>query len=69
LALSGALGGEHLIDDDSAAQPLTNDDISKSDEDDDQSLNDLYESTTQGEINLDKIMVSAAHAGKSIPIC
>ncbi len=61
-----ALGGEHLIDDDSATQPLTDDDMSESDSDkeDDQTLNDLYESATQGEIDLDEIMVSAAHAGK-----
>jgi hypothetical protein len=61
-----ALGGEHLIDDDSATQPLTDDDMSEldSDKEDDQTLNDLYESATQGEIDLDEIMVSAAHAGK-----
>jgi hypothetical protein len=67
---TNALGGEHLIDDDSAPQPLTDDDMSESDsdEDDDQTLNDLYESTTQGEIDLDEIMVSAALAGKSIGV-
>jgi hypothetical protein len=62
------LGGEILINDDSATQSLTDNDMSKSDsdkEDDDQTLNDIYKSATQGEIDLDEIMVSATHAGKS----
>jgi hypothetical protein len=48
-------------------QPLTNDDMSESESDgeDDQILNKLHESVTQGEIDLDETMVSAAHAGKS----
>jgi hypothetical protein len=62
-----ALGGEYLIDDQSATQTLTDDETSESesDQDDDQTLDDLYESVTQGEIDLDEIMVDAAHAGKS----
>jgi hypothetical protein len=62
-----ALGSEYLIDDDSATQPLTDDDdMSESDsnEDDDRTLDDLYESVSKGEIDLERLMVSAAHAGK-----
>ena len=64
---TNALGGKYLIDDDSATQPLTENDTSESDsdEDEDQALEYLYESITQGVIYLDIIMVSAAHAGKS----
>jgi hypothetical protein len=56
------LGGEHLIDDCSDF----NDDVSDSDSDkeDDQTLDEIYEIVAQGEIDLNKIMVSAAHAGK-----
>jgi hypothetical protein len=51
---SDALGGEHLIDDDSATQPLTGNDMSQSDLDeaDDQILDKMHESVTQGEIDL-----------------
>jgi hypothetical protein len=60
-------GGEHLTDDDSATQPLTDNDMSDSDsdEDDDQTLDHPCESVTKGEIDLDEIMVSATHPTKS----
>ena len=35
------------------------------DEDEDQALDELYDRGTKGEIDLDTIMISAAHAGKS----
>jgi hypothetical protein len=59
-----ALGGECLIDD-TQTQPWTNMSESDSDEEDDQTLDNLYESATEGEIDLDKTMASAAHVGKS----
>ena len=67
-----ALGGEYLVetvDDDSATQPSTEDDTSQStsdeeDEDEDQTLDNLYDEVKRGEIDLDEIMVSAAHANK-----
>jgi hypothetical protein len=68
-----ALGGEYLVetvvtdDDDSAAQSLLGDNSNELDshEEDDEILDELYESVTQGEIDLDEIMVSATHTGKS----
>jgi hypothetical protein len=69
-----ALGGEYLVetvvtddDDDSAAQSLLGDNSNELDshDEDDEILDELYQSVTQGEIDLDEIMVSAAHAGKS----
>ena len=63
-----ALGVEYLIHDDSAIQTLTDDDMIESDsedKDEDQALNNLYDRATKGEIDLDAIMISAAHAGKS----
>jgi hypothetical protein len=62
-----AVGGEYLIDDDSATQPLTDNGMSASDsdEDEDQILDEMHDNVTEGEIDLDEIMVSAAHAGKS----
>jgi len=58
---------EYLLDDDTTAtDALTDDDMSQSgsDNDEDQALDDLYESATKGNIDLDAIMVSAASAGK-----
>ena len=64
---TNASGGEHLTDDDSATQPLTDDDTSDSDsdEDDDQALDQTHDSVTKGEIDLDERMISATHATKS----
>jgi hypothetical protein len=64
---TNALGGKHLTDDDSATQPLTNNDLSDldSDEDDNQTLDQLHEMVTKGEIDLDEIMITANHAMKS----
>jgi hypothetical protein len=63
---TGALESKHLIDD-AQTQSSTKDDMSESDsdEEDDQTLDDLSESITHGKIDLDKIMVSAADAGRS----
>jgi hypothetical protein len=52
-------------DDDSATQPSTCDGSEESDQDDDETLDWIYESVTKGEIDLDEIMVSSAQAGKS----
>ena len=56
-----------MIDYDSTTQPLTENDTSKSNADEEkyQALDYLYERITQGVIYIDIIMVSAAHAGKS----
>ena len=64
---TNALGGKYLIDYDSTTQPLTENDTSKSNADEEkyQALDYLYERITQGVIYIDIIMVSAAHAGKS----
>ena len=62
------LGGEYLIDDDLATHTLNHDDMSELDSDEDEDrrdLDNLDESVTQGEIDLDALMVSATHAGKS----
>ena len=61
-------GGEYLIEDDSATKTLSDNIIIESDSDDEdenQALEDLYDRVTKGEIDLDTIMVSATHAGKS----
>ena len=63
-----------MINDNSATQPLTNNDMSELDKENDQILDELYESVTQGKIVLDNIIDSANHAGKSkgvdpAPIC
>jgi hypothetical protein len=53
------LGGQYLIDDDSATQTSTDEDMIESDsedEDEDQALNDLYDRATKVEIDLDAIM-------------
>jgi hypothetical protein len=47
------------VDDDSS----TDDDTSASDSDEEEDLDELYDRATQGTIDLDEIMVSAAHAG------
>ena len=60
--------GEYLIDDDSATETSSDDNMIESDSDDkdeDQALDDLYNRATKGEIDLDTIMVSATHTGKS----
>jgi hypothetical protein len=64
---TNAMGSEYLIDDNSATQSVSEDETTESDSDqeDDQTLDDIYESVTQGEIDLDEILVSAAHAGRS----
>ncbi len=64
---TNASGGEYLTDDDSATQPLTDDNTSDSDsdEDDDQALDQTHDSVTKGEIDLDERMISATHATKS----
>jgi hypothetical protein len=48
------------VDNDSS----TDDDMSASDSDEEEDLDELYERATQGKIDLDEIMVGAAHAGK-----
>ena len=61
-------GGEYLIDDDSATETSSNDNMIELDsdkEDEDQALDDLYDRATKGKIDLDTIMVSATQAGKS----
>jgi hypothetical protein len=61
-------GGEYLIYDDSATETSSDDNMIQSDsddEDEDQALDELYKRATKGEIDLDTIMVSATHAGKS----
>jgi hypothetical protein len=66
---TNATKGEYLLDDDSATQPLTDynmsDSHSESNEGNQHDLDKLYDRVTQGEIDLDKIMTSAAHAGKT----
>jgi hypothetical protein len=58
---TNAMDGEYLVtnDDDSTVQ--TENEMS----DDQQTLDDLFESVTRGEVDLDGIMASAAHAGRS----
>jgi hypothetical protein len=61
-------GGEYLTKDDSGIETSSDDIIIKSDSDDEdenQALDDLYDRVTKGEIDLDTIMVSGTHAGKS----
>jgi hypothetical protein len=60
--------GEYLTKDDSATETLSdNNDIEldSDDKDENRALDDLYTRVTKGEIDLDTIMVSATHAGKS----
>ena len=58
---TNAMEGAYLIDDESTDDSMSGSEI----EEDVEILNGLYESVTRGEIDLDEIMVSAAHAGKS----
>jgi hypothetical protein len=57
--------GEYLVDDDEteATQAMTDND--ESEMSNEATLDELFESATQGEIDLDKIMVSATHTGRS----
>ena len=61
--------GEYLTEDDSATETSSDDngtiDSDPDDEDDDRELDDLYDKVTRGEIDLDTIMISSTHAGKS----
>ena len=55
------LGGQYLIDDDSATQTSTDDnmiELDSNDEDEDQALEELYDRATKGEIDLDTIMMA-----------
>jgi hypothetical protein len=63
---TNALNSEYLYEDDSETQPLTDDELSDGDDTENESLilDELFESVTKGEIDLDEMMVSAAHAGK-----
>mgnify|MGYP000532748194 CR=1 FL=1 len=59
-----ASSSEYLVDDDnSTAHDPTDSDTDE--EDDEQILDDLFESVTNGKIDLDEIMLSATQAGKS----
>jgi hypothetical protein len=59
-----ASGKEFLVeDDDSTTDGSTDDDTDE--EDNEKVLDDLFEQVTRGDIDLDELMVSAAHAGKS----
>jgi hypothetical protein len=61
---TNALSSEFLVDDNgSTTHDSTNSDTS--DEEDEKVLDDLYESVTNGNIDLNEIMLSAAHASKS----
>ena len=54
-------GDEYLIDDDSATQTSTDDnmiELDSNDEDEDQALEELYDRATKGEIDLDTIMMA-----------
>jgi hypothetical protein len=66
-SINALLGGKHLTDDDSATQPLTDNDLSDSDsdEDDNQTRDQPHESVTKEEIDFDEMMISATHAMKS----
>ena len=61
-------GSEYLIEDDSATETSSDDNMIESDSDDedkDQALDDLYDRATKGEIDLGTIMVSATHTWRS----
>jgi hypothetical protein len=60
---TNASGSEFLVDNDSTTHDPTNSDTNE--EDDKQALDDLFESIIKGNIDLDEVMLSAAHAGKS----
>jgi hypothetical protein len=59
---TNATSSEFLVDDDDSA---TEDPTDSESEDDEQVLDDLFDRVTKGDLDLDEIMVSAAHAGKS----
>jgi hypothetical protein len=61
---TNATSGDYLVEDDEtqATEPSTDDDTSTGSED---LLDELYEESLQGEIDLDEIMISAAHAGQT----
>jgi hypothetical protein len=63
-----APGNEYLIDDyeDNATNPSTDvsDDEESEEENDDRLLDEIYEGSVRGEIDLDEHLVSAAHAGR-----
>ncbi len=61
---TNASRGEYLVETVND-ESFTDDDMNASDSDEEEDLEELYERATQGEIDLDEIMVSAAHAGKS----
>ena len=63
---TNATKSEFLVEDDSSTTS-TDDDmmVETVEEDDEQTLDNLFEHVTKGEIDLDEIMVSAAHASKS----
>jgi hypothetical protein len=50
-----------MVSDDESS---TDDDMCSSESDEEEDIEELYERATQGEIDLDEIMVRAAHAGK-----
>ena len=58
---TNAMDGEYLVTDDDDSTVQTENEMS----DDQQTLDDLFESVTRGEVDLDGIMASAAHAGRS----
>jgi hypothetical protein len=65
---TNALEGECLVetvDKDSDSDSDKDEDQTLDEEDEDQALDDLFETVTKGEIDLDKTMISAAHAGTS----
>ena len=55
--------GEFLVDNSNSPQP--SDDSDLGDSNDKQLLDELFEYVTEGTVNLDEMMVSAAHGGKS----
>mgnify|MGYP000234931910 CR=1 FL=1 len=60
--------GEHLVetvDEDSDSDSDDDEAQAPDEKNEDQALDDIFDSVTKGEIDLDEIMVSAAHAGKS----
>jgi hypothetical protein len=55
---------KYLIDDDLRNAPDTDDDKSATNDESGADLDQLYECATRGEIDLDSVFVSAAHAGR-----
>jgi len=59
---------EYLTEDDLATKTSSDDngiDSDSDDKDENRDLDDLYDKVTSGEIDLDTIMISSTHAGKS----